>query len=70
VGIEKRDRVEINESSLLLLPHIFALSTNSPFGKADIPAKSFTKVFDKFQELVYQNILNQWPLTIISSRLW
>jgi carboxylate-amine ligase len=48
VGIENRDRVEINESSLLLLPHIFALSTNSPFGKAD-GYKSFrTKVFDKF----------------------
>jgi carboxylate-amine ligase len=48
------------------LPHIFA--PNSLWEGRHTGYKSFrTKVFDKFQELVYQNILNQWPLTIISS---
>jgi carboxylate-amine ligase len=49
VGIENREIGLKLMNQACYFCHIFALSTNSPFGKADIPAKSFrTKVFDKF----------------------
>ncbi|MGB3617446.1 MAG: carboxylate-amine ligase [Catalinimonas sp.] len=51
VGIENREvGVEIMNASRYFLPHIFALSTNSPFWEGrNTGFKSFrTKVFDKF----------------------
>jgi carboxylate-amine ligase len=70
VGIENREIGLQLMNQAIFLPHIFALSTNSPFGGEQTGYKSFrTKVLINFLELDYQNILIQLPPMITSGNI-
>src|SRR5207344_2748433 len=63
VGMETRDMaIHIANSARYFLPHIYALSTNSPFWEGrNTGFKSFrTKVFDKFPRTGLPDYFNDW----------
>ena len=68
VGMENREMaIHIANSARYFLPHIYALSTNSPFWEGRLTGyKSFrTKVFDKFPQQAYPIFLKVLRLTTI-----